>query len=896
VQASAATAGESIPPSGRSARADAGGGTAPSDTVEAGTRFAASKFLAPPLPRSHVDRPALRRRLDRAAPGAIRLVVGAPGSGKTTLLASWCQGVGAPVAWLNADRGDTDPVRFWQAAIRAVQHAVPGFAEEAFDQLTLDRSVEPDALEVLLAAAEDLRQEVTLVVDDFHLVAPAVHDHLQLLATRGTGALHLALGSRTEPRIGLARLRLLDLVCEVRDQDLRFDADDAAALVGHLSPAAPIDAVQALLERTEGWAAGMHLAAVALETSEEPDAFLDRLAGTSQLIAQYLTAELLDNQPLEVRQFLLDTAIVDHLTPELAGELCPGSPVTLFDIEAANLLVARLDRDGTVFRYHSLFADMLRYGARARDLERVRSLHRRAADWYDAAGDLTAAFAHRWRSGDPGAAIELIHGRVLSEFYAGRVPAVSQAGGSLSNADLQSAPGASVSFATALCLEGDVDGADRMLDRLDAVAAGRLDRPDRVQALTTRAAIAASRCDTAATFAAATAAVEAAESSGLANEWTTAAQSLVVRCHAWCDAFAEGEAAAARLPGGEAPVQAFEATSAIALLRLHEGRLTDAARLAESALAAMPESSRTDPSVCAPAQAVLGCVLLDRGQIAQAEPLLRATSDLPTRLRSPMIVLARMGLARVWAAAGNFDAAHQILASASTLIPSPPITSGPAVHVQVATGRLALRFGDLEGAARIVDQLPAGPARTVLGARVQIATGHPLDALDALDALVATGSPASPRQRLDVAITRLEAACALDDHERAATSAREVLDLAEPEGFVFPIAEAGGAVLDAVVRDARRRHQSPYRAQLLTVRPHAVPRALPTVEIAVDALSERERAVLRYLVTAMSYREIADDLFISVNTVKTHVKNIIRKLHARDRADAIDRARALHYL
>lgn len=823
-------------------------------------------------------------------------MIGAPGSGKTTLLAAWSQRCATPVTWLNADGADADPVRFWQAAISAVQQAVPGFGEEAFDQLTLDRAVRPDALEALLAATEDLEREVTLVVDDFHLVAPEVHDHLRHLSTRGTGALRLALGSRAEPRIGLARLRLLDQVCEVRDQDLRFHDDEAAALVGHLSPTASAGAVRAMQERTEGWAAGMQLAAIALETSPEPDAFLRRLEDTSRLIAPYLTAELLDTQPPEVQQFLLDTAIVDFLTPELAGELCPDSPVTLFDVEAANLLVARLDVDGAVFRYHNLFADMLRCRARARAPERVRALHRRASDWYEGVGDLNAAFGHRWRSGDPGGAMGMIHGRIMDEYFAGHAPAVSQAGHTLGNADLLAAPGASVSIASALCLEGDVHGAARFLDRIDAVAADRLDGPDRVQLLATRALVAAALCDTTATVEAGGAAIHAAETGGLTSEWATGARALVVRAHGWCGSFAQGEAVAAGLPTGAAPVQALEARSAIAFLRLHQGRLSEAAELARGALAAMPDGAETEGSVRAPAKTVLGTVLLERGRVEQAEPLLRAVSDLPTRLRSPMIVLARLGLARIWAAAGNFDAANQILASAAEIVPPPPTSSGVAAHVHLAVGRLAVRLDDLDGAAHAVDQLHVRLPRSLLEALVQIATGQAGLALDALDALDADEVGTATRHRLDLAIARLAAACAAGDREREAALAGEVLALAEPEGFVFPIVEAGSDVLGAVVRHARRQHQTPYRAHLLTVRPHAVPRERPTVEHTVDALSERERTVLRYLVTAMSYREIADDLYISVNTVKTHVKNIIRKLHARDRADAIDRARLLHYL
>jgi len=857
-------------------------------------RFSATKFATPAAAAWRVPRRELLARLDAGSGATLRMVVGSPGSGKTSLLAEWSRAQPAGTAvWLNADAADRDPVRFWQGIIEGLRGVVPSFAEETYDLLTLDGAVDADALESFLGACADLDHDVDVVVDDFQLVSPAVHDHLRFLASRDLASLHLTIGTRSEPPIGLERLRLADRLCEIRDADLRLSIDEVALLLRSLAVEVDRDDLELLQDRTEGWVAGVQLAAIAMRDSDEPKAFLRRFAGTSQVVSQYLSAELLDSQVPAVRRFLLDTCVVDELTSNLAAVLSPGTGVTLADIEAANLLITRLDAASGSFRYHHLFAELLRHHLRATEPDRERELHRGAADWYERRGDLTLAFRHRWRAGAQTEAMGLIHGHVLREYLAGHVPQVSDVGRSLTDADLRAAPGPSVSYCSALVLEGLPEAAEQLIARVEAAVGNRLTPPERVQLAGTGVVASGILGDIATVITDGQAVLDLAAANGVHTEWVDVVRMMLLRASAWEELFALAEPLVADVDLEDSdPLQSIELRTAVAQLRWQEGRLREARDLVEGSVAAVEGRGVTDANVGLAPRAVLGTVLLELDRVKDAEVELRAASASESVVRAPMIMLARCGLARIWRAEGKFDAALLALDDARRVVRRPTPGTAFVSHVDLARANILIDLGELAEAEHLIGGAREGPAQLIAAARLDTARGHFDRASVALEKLGTDEGPT--RQRLAVAIGQLAVACAAGDPTDEAASL--VLDLAEPEGFVFLIPEAGAAVLDAACHVGRRRPRTPYLDQLLVTRPHAVPVGNATIEYAIDALSERERVVLRYLVTAMSYREIADELYVSVNTIKTHVKNIIRKLQAESRADAITRARALHYL
>lgn len=855
--------------------------------------FAPSKF-APPAPSpSWVDRPALLARLS-SPEHRIGAVIGSPGSGKTVLLAQWVRSMPAQsVCWLNADQADRDPVRFWQAAIAAVRSVRPGFGQESLDLLVLDHDVHHDMLEALLAACEGLAQPVVLVIDDFQFVDASIAEHLRFLLTRGAGNLRLAIGSRSEPAISMARLRMAGDLCEIREPDLRFDRQAAGALLENLKVAVRSADLDVVMTRTEGWAAGVHLAAVALRGVDRPDRFVERLTGNNQVIADYLWAELYEAQSVDIQRFLLDTCIVDELTPALAAALSPSTPVSLAEIEEANLLLNRLDAEGRSFRYHHLLAEMLRLRLRAHDPQHELVLHERAARWHAAYGDPRVAFRHRWRAGQRTEAITSIHGTIVDAYYTNRLPSIVDTECTLADEDLVAAPGPSVSYCSTVLLTGYVDEADRLASRIESLVGTRLDEQDRMQLLVLRAMTSLAHCDPRRALRFEAEMLRLGDRPGSGGQWFEIGIGMLIRAHTWEGNDGLAEALAGRVSiNGPGAVESIEVRSSVAQLRLMTGSLTDALELAGRAAGEVQRQGLETTTVALVPGALVGCVLLERGDIGEAEPLLRDASDLGSRLRVPICILARVALSRIWCAEGRFDAAMVLLESARQLVRHEPPRSSILDHVAAQQARMFTRVGQLENARRVVDSLPKGPVRSLELARVALAGGDIVAARTELAALAACAT--SPRLELEIAILQLASAIAANvpSDELAAS----VLDLAQQEGFVFAIPEAGSAVLHEVCRIARRRPRSGFIDTLLATRPHAVAPDRPTIDIATEALSERERVVLRYLATSMSYREIADDLFISVNTVKTHVKNIIRKLHAGSRLQAIERARELRYL
>lgn len=857
-------------------------------------RFGATKFAPPAATAAQVPRPMLLLRLDEAGPDSLRLVVGSPGSGKSSLLAEWVGALPAgSVAWLNADAADRDPVRFWQGLITALQRCAPGFGVEAFDLLTLDGCVDQDTLESVLIDADALDEPVTVVIDDFHLVSPEVADHVAFLASRDCRGLRLALGTRMEPLLRLGRLRMEGRLCEIREADLRFDDTEAATFTRAMDLDLTATEVDILQRRTEGWIAGLKLAAVAMQGTGEFGAFLERLAGSTQVVTEYLSTEVVDAQDAEVRRFLLDTCVADELTPGLAAALAPGSPVTLADLEAANLLLIRLDPDGHTFRYHHLFAELLRYRLHDLDPDHEADLHRRAAAWFEARGDVVAAFRHAWLAGRRAEAMEIVDGSVIDAYFAGRVHSVHQVVGALADADLRAAPGASVGLALGLILEGFVEEALVLTDRVRSILLARLDRWDRVRLAATRCVALLALGDPDGCLAEGRLLLDLVTDDGAEDDWFTVALCMLVRAGSWTGRLSEAEAVASRLAtGGPRLVERVEHAASVAQLRLVQGRLSEAVDLSRSGLAFAAANPEHETTIQMLPRAVLGTALLEQGEVAAAAAELDWVAGTSADTRRPMAALARMGLSRIWQSEGRFEPALLVLDDARALFRNSPGRSRIVDQIDGRAARVLLATGDRERAAALVEALPTGPDRAVLRAQVRLADGRHEEARRELDAIDDAGLP--PATRLSLALGRL--ACALSAGEPAEDEARAVLALAEPHGYVFAVAEAGADVLAAVCEVGRRSPQTPYLERLLVTRPHAVPVDRPTIEYQIDALSDRERTVLRYLVTAMSYREIAEDLYVSVNTVKTHVKHIIRKLHADSRADAIRRARELRYL
>ncbi|MEZ5139238.1 MAG: hypothetical protein R2711_10880 [Acidimicrobiales bacterium] len=405
----------------------------------------------------------------------------------------------------------------------------------------------------------------------------------------------------------------------------------------------------------------------------EGTGFLDRLAGSSQALAPYLSAELLDAQPDEVRRFLLDTCIVDELSPALAAELTGGSAVTLADLEARHVLLARTDDAGTTYRYHHLFAELLRHrlGVEAPDHE--ARLHERASAWFEREGDPVPAFRHAWRAGRRRAAIDLVDGSVLAEYFAGRPHSVAEASASLTDADLRAAGSGAASVAVALAVEGAIAEAAALGERLERVVGRGLDPAGRLRLLTAREVVALVRGDAEGAAALAGevdrllgAAPHLAEDDA---EWAALARLTQVRLQVWLDDLAGLDDAPIQPARAASPLTHADHLAAMSFARLATGRLPeaqDAARSALTVLAGWPEHAE---DLGALPQAVVGSVLLEQDHVDAAEPVLRRALALVTPLRRPAGLVAARPRPDP-RAEGSFDAVLALLDEADAILRS----------------------------------------------------------------------------------------------------------------------------------------------------------------------------------------------------------------------------------
>ncbi len=375
--------------------------------------------LQAPVPRGRVSRPALLE-LCTGAPRKLTLIRAPAGWGKSTLLADWhaSEAETRPFAWLGLDRGDNDPVRFWTYLIEALrtQHPAPGVGSLA-PLLAPRVDVITDVLPVLGAELATMPHRIVLVLDDYHLVTnPEIDDSLAFFVEHLPQALELVLASRSEPPLPLARLRARGELVEIDAQQLSFSSEETNLLLNGLHGLGLAhEAVERLRDRTEGWVAGLYLAALTLRGRADAEAFVQDFAGNDRHVVDYLSAEVLAGQPEEIRTFLLRTSILDRFRAPLCDAVTErdDSRRLLRELESSNLFLVPLDTRREWYRYHHLFGELLREELRLVEPDGVQSLHRRAADWHREFGSPSEAIRHATAAGDIADASELILGHWL---------------------------------------------------------------------------------------------------------------------------------------------------------------------------------------------------------------------------------------------------------------------------------------------------------------------------------------------------------------------------------------------------------------------------------------------------------------------------------------------------
>lgn len=838
-------------------------------------------------------RPRLLAALDAGSDSRLTLVTGPPGSGKTVLLSTWVATREPQAVMISLDADDRTISGLWRklSLIMEMPRQRAARAAPTTSEALVERLLE------LTTAGQ------TLILDDVHLAdSPTTRAALTALVRAPSGP-RVVISSRIDPALALQRLRLAGALTEIRGPDLAFSLEEAHAVLAADGIALAPPMLQRLWARTEGWAAGLRLAALSLAGHADPDALVEDFAGDDRAVVAYLIEEVLERQSEQARELLLATAVVDQISAPLANALTggDGAVVILDDLLHANAFLVPLDRRGEWFRYHALFADLLRSQLARRGRAIVARQHRRAARWFVEQDRPLDALAHAVSAEDWDGATAILADRWLELRDADDGAALDRALTAFPPDAIDARPEAAL-VAAMRCLDrGETARADAHL-----LAAGRLRHrlSGSRRAVFTRglALVRLLRAGREGDVAAGVHELPVVVTFGYQD--SPRSREALARAHlevGRLEAADGDEGAERRLRLAERlaisstrPELALEAQAQRAWLYALDGELR-AARLAADAAVAhaglliSPTSGLLAGALVA-AQA--GDLRLAAEQVRAARAVLPGATVEPGRLRRLEIAFVDARLAQAGGRAEAevaYDQLHGALAGWA-----PPRRLGDEAHAAAAELLIALGRP-----AEALAELPTLPERRS-GATIAVARVAALLALRRSEQALGEGERVTAREQLPlpaaVAAAALTAAAAEAEGDRglAQRYAEQALDLAEPEGVRLPLA-AALEELDPVLRRLLRfgtSHRSLIGEVMELARSGSAP-SLADVAPLDDALSERELAVLRYLPTLLSSTEIAGELFVSVNTVKSHLKGVYRKLGVGNRREAVERARDL---
>ncbi len=931
----------------------------------------ATKLNLPTARAQLVSRPRLFERLTGGLHGKLILIAAPAGFGKTTLLNAWRTteaGSKIPVAWISLDPGDNDPPLFWRYVLAAIDAVAPGAATSA---LNLLQSPQPPPIEMILTALLNeiatnpiIPDSFVLVLDDYHVIdAPVVSQALAFLVEHLPSQMHLVITTREDPQLPLARLRARDQLAELRAQDLRFTPSEAARFLNQVMGLdLSAEDVDALETRTEGWIAGLHLAAMALRDrngADERIGFIRTFTGSSRFIIDYLAEEVLERQPEEVLAFLLQTSILDRMCAPLCDEVLnanlnlnsePASlpvsgsprlpqvlhPVTsqatsqaiLEHLERSNLFIVPLDNERRWYRYHHLFADLLRQRLQQRLQQRIASsaeggiaeLHKCASQWYEDHGLELEAFHHAVAANDVERAERIIEAKGVPLHFRGAGAPVRNWLGSLPSAVLNARPSLWLTYASALMMTGQHTAVEEKLKAAEAALHHQQSILQRVE--------------------------PDEETRDLVGRIASMRATVAVTQHDTETLLAQSLLALEYLDPGNLPLRTAANFTLGHAYQLQGNRA--AARRAYAEVISIGKSF--GPSIYTTAATLcLGQVQETDNQLHLAADTYRHVILLAGDPPRPIACEAHLGLARIYYQWNDLDAAQEHAQRCIQLTQQMDSVDTFAV-CGVLLARLRLARGDLTGAVALLDEaehfvrqhnfvhlMPDVVAAQVLAllrqgklpqaahlahthdlpisqARVELAQEHPTTAMSVLEPWrqhVEVKDWAD--ERLKVMVLQAVALQAQGDKDGAAQVLGEALALAEPDGFIRIFVDEGTPMsqllaeavtrgmmpdyigkLSAAFRTEKRKIEE--KSYLSPAAPAAPVAPATSAQLLIEPLSQRELEILQLITQGLSNHEISQRLFLALSTVKGHNRIIFSKLQVQRRTEAVARARELDLL
>lgn len=900
-----------------------------------------TKLHVPRLPVQHIPRPHLVALLNQSVQQALTLVAASAGSGKTTLLAEWTSATTLPVAWLSLEPADNDPRRFLAYLVAALERLDGRIGRAALSLLRVSRQrgLERELVSLVNDLADHLREDAVLVLDDYHLITSGeIHDALLFLLDHLPPRLRLVIGTRADPALPLARLRARGQLSEIRMSELRFASAEVSAFVQAMGLELSGDALSALEQRTEGWIAGVQLVALALRGRADPAAALRSFPGSHRFLLEYISDEILAQQPAEVRAFLLRSSLLERLS----GSLCeavtglPDGQAMLEELRRANLFVSALDEAGAWYRYHALFAEALRTQVQQREPALIPELYRRASTWYEQQQMMTEACDYALLAGDYARAAELMESLTYRLFGRGDFARVAHWLASLPQETLAAHPRLRIASAWLLLFDDKIERAEEIAALIEQQMQ---ENPQPMSAqewaelrswLATFSATIALRKNNherAIELVQQTVQMLASEAPHLYDVVGPHLGIILGMAYRASGDLATAEQVlleASRVQSADYSFFDLVAFHDLGELYQAQGHLRKLGRLYERLLQTLAQRTNEQPMLYALTYASYANLLSEWNRLDEAGPYIQRALELghPSGLESIILIFFLMQ--------ADTSRGHTSLPEALEMlrrveleatrgdIPIPIVQALPTIraHILLASGQIeeALRWEQQRGLH--FDDPIKEPLENdtyfeyITLARILSAHGriHPtspsLDQAMTLLERLHRSSEAAGFTGWVLEILALKALVlqAQGQTQQAMTALGQSLALAEPEGYVRLFASLGEPMVRLLARvSAYTAASAAYIQALLAAmtsgqQAAAWPNLSGQRQPLIDPLSPREQEVLALLAAGASNQQIATRLVITLNTAKRHVKHILAKLAATNRTQAVARARELNLL
>jgi LuxR family maltose regulon positive regulatory protein len=872
-----------------------------------------TKLNIPTLRPELVRRTRLIEILGTDLQRRLTLISAPAGFGKTTLVCTWIRECEQPAAWLSLEDSDNDPVRFLSYLIAALQTIQPELEAGGLSGFhTLKPSAAESVLTELLNEFAEIKEHCILVLDDYHLIHDsAIHGYLSFLVEHLPQKLHLVLCTRADPPLPLATLRARGQLTELRAGNLRFTREEAVEFLNRLMGLdLPVPDIHVLADHTEGWIAGLQMAAVSLQGRRDASGFIKSFTGSNRYILDYLVEEVLSRQPESIQQFLLKTSILDRLT----GPLCevvsdqPDSGAILEQLDRNNLFIVPLDSQRLWYRYHLLFADLLRRRAKEIFCEQLPELHRRASRWYEQNDMITEAIDQTLAEKDFNRAMELIENHTQPTLMRSEFATVLRWIEALPDDLVCTRPLLCMYHALGLLMAGAP--MNQIQARLDTALRSGSSDSIAGQLAAFRAFMAVFQGDI----------EESLRQSNLAMELLPKDEQF------FRSAISRVLANVIYVSSGDIPssIQMFEENirrclaagnftiagalmSVLGELRMIQGRLREARETYERAIELTVNSGGTPMPVGGVAMIGLGNLLRERNELKEAENLLNEGIELVRNLGAIGTLDGYIALAWVKQAQGHPRDAQQVMETAQKIASRFDASDLDDLVVDLHRARLWLVQGQMAAAERWHSEWVARRPKNaeslpyvlheldqILHARILLARGESEGCLKVTRQLQRDADRLG-RQAvvLEMLILQCLALAAKGDDGQALHTLEQALSFAEPEEYLRIFLDKGSPMAQLLYEAAEQGIHRGYVGHILSFFPPTQEGQPSNLKHLIEPLSLRELEVLQLLARGSSNKEVARQLFISLPTVKWHASNIYGKLGVRNRTQAVAKARAL---